>query len=268
MSTENKSITFIGAGHLAEAMVAGLVGGGITAEKIMVSNPSGSGLARLSDKFGVRTSNDNVEAVEFADWVFLAVKPGKISELADQIGGSIGDRLLISMAACIPIGFFDGLTAVRILPNIPVAINQGVIGFLANQNVSWKEQHDLKTFLELLGKVIDVKTDAELDLITIVSACGPGIVAYLMNIISEYSVQHGLSEYDASRIVFQTFVGTLAYLNETGLSSQELIKNVATKGGVTETILRFLDDSGAQSILNSSFDAGCDRINIVTNSLT
>ena len=138
---------------------------------------------------------------------------------------------------------------------------------LANNRVSEQESLELKNLLDKLGLVIEVKTDGELDLITTLSGCGPGVAAYLMNLISEYGTQGGLSQEVSIQIVTQTFMGTLAYMSESGISAGELVVSVATKGGVTEKIISTLAQNNLTDILHSSLAAGYNRIKEVRDSL-
>src|ERR1700741_1324608 len=77
----NKKIAIIGGGNLGAAMAEGLVSSGfVPADHLMVTRRNIDALQSLADK-GVLISSSNTDAVKFADWVVLAVKPFQVKEV-------------------------------------------------------------------------------------------------------------------------------------------------------------------------------------------
>ena len=75
MIKEDLKIGFIGAGNMASALISGLIQSNHSASCIMASSPEQEHLNNLSKNFDIKTTNNNVEIVNFADAVLLAVKP-------------------------------------------------------------------------------------------------------------------------------------------------------------------------------------------------
>jgi pyrroline-5-carboxylate reductase len=126
------------------------------------------------------------------------------------------------------------------MPNLPVKYNKGVIGFFG-ENTPKAEEINLFDALSSVGIVLKLKSEKEIDTMTLISACGPAVVSDFIEMFESYAKKEGLSKETASVAVRQTFLGTLDYLNKSGVSPFDFMKSVATKGGITEAILKNLD---------------------------
>ncbi|HUQ85240.1 MAG TPA: pyrroline-5-carboxylate reductase [Candidatus Limnocylindrales bacterium] len=253
MDKLDKKIAIIGAGHMGKSLMKGLINSGFKKNNLFVSNKS----------------KDNKNVVLKADWIILAVKPSIISEVIQEIKDGVQNRLLISVAAAVSISNIEKYVGnrnqkiMRIMPNIAVAHNQGVIGLIANENATSTEKQEVISLFSGLGLVVDLKKEKDLDMITLISACSPAIIAHFMEMFSEYGTTHGLSAKDSEKIVLQVFKGTVEYLEKSNLSSSQLKQSVATKGGVTEEIIKSLDNKKVSLNFTESLDKGYQRINKV-----
>lgn len=238
ISVKNK-FTIIGGGHIGCALAEGLIRSGVRGELITVSNPTMVHNDKLR-KLGVKVTQNNNDAVRSAQWVFLAVKPTIIPVVLEEIKQSVQDKIIVSLAAGVPTAtlraYIGDISLARIMPNMPIAIGNGVIGFFAG-NLSKKERAELSKILSKLGSVVQVKSENQLNAITLISGCGPGIVAFLITALAESAKTVGLSAKEANLVAQQTFTGTLEYLMHNGVSAEKLMRSVATKNGVTEAIL-------------------------------
>ncbi|MBI5449414.1 pyrroline-5-carboxylate reductase [Candidatus Gottesmanbacteria bacterium] len=270
----NKKIAIIGSGHMARALVEGLAKSGKErVSRIVVSNLSGSGLEALQGEFGVQTKTDNTDATRTADWIFIAVKPLTVKSVIEEIAEVTQGKLVISLAAGVTMELLkryvgiNGQRYIRIMPNIPIGCNTGVIGLYADIRVPRPETTAVCSFLRGLGKVIEVQDEKDLDTITLVAGCGPAIVAHCIEMISRYGVLSGLSEEMSRDIALQTFQGTIAYLGKAGLTPRVLEQSVATRGGVTEEILNSMNRLGVDILFHQSLDAGYAKIKALQEKL-
>lgn len=85
MSIQN--ISFLGAGSIAEAIIAGLLDAKVvTGEQITVSNRSNeTRLQELHTKYGVKGTHNKEELLAHADIIFLAMKPKDVAEALQPI---------------------------------------------------------------------------------------------------------------------------------------------------------------------------------------
>lgn len=261
ISAENR-IAIIGSGRIGSALAEGLVRSGFQAQNIMVAGPSVLQNHKLK-KLGVCVTRDNNNAALSAKWIFLAVKPMTVPTVLREIRHNIKDKVVVSLAAGVRIAtlkkYISGARVARIMPNIGVAVGRGVVGYFSG-NLATKDKKKLWRILSGLGAVVEVKSEREIDVVTLLSGCGPGIVAFLIAILADNAKMLGFSAEISDMLARQTFEGTLAYLAHSGMSPKELIKSVATKGGVTETILADLRGHGFIKNFNRAVKTGYARI--------
>lgn len=256
MKNMNKKIAIIGFGHIGKALMKGLISGGLKQENILVSN----------------NSSENKKVVEKSDWIIFAVKPLVMESVISELKDFIADKLIFSLAAGVRISSLEKYAGnkkqkiIRLMPNIPIAIGEGVIGFYANKNVSLDEKNAAMKLISTLGKVVDCKTEDDFDAINIISACGPAVVAYLITMLSKSGEKFGLSKNVAEKIALQTFAGTLSYLKQTQQTPLELQKSVATKSGATEQVIQNLDKEKILQKFVKSLDKGYAKIKKLNSS--
>ena len=72
----NKTIAFIGSGNMGGAIIGGIISARLVEpQNIIAADPSDKARLGLQEKYGIRVTTDNLEAVRDADILFLAVKP-------------------------------------------------------------------------------------------------------------------------------------------------------------------------------------------------
>ena len=98
---QHRNITFIGAGNMARAIIAGLVAGGYPAKMISVCAPSAKNRDALAAEFGVISSDDNNAQAQKAGVVVLAVKPPLMADVCQALRNNVDftDKLVLSIAA-------------------------------------------------------------------------------------------------------------------------------------------------------------------------
>lgn len=253
----NKKIAIIGRGHMGKAIVSGLLNSGCKKENIFVSN----------------TSVQNRTAIEKADWIIITVKPMIAKLIFADVSNLLRNKLLISAAAALSFTSIETSLKnnkqkiIRIMPNIPVSHNQGVIGLYANKRVSKREKAEVINCLSQLGTVIACRKEEELDAITIISGCGPAVVSYFINALINSATTLGLAKDIAETVALQTFLGTLNYLVVTKQTPIDLQKSVATKGGLTEEIILQFDEKKIADQLAESLSDGYAKIKRIKEEL-
>ena len=128
---KSKRIAFLGGGNMAEAIVGGLLAGGVSMERnVVVADVAADRRALLESKYGVGTTADNAAAVRGADVVVLAVKPQQVPEaLAAARSAFTDQQLLVSICAGLPTAALEKqmpARTVRAMPNLPALVRRGV----------------------------------------------------------------------------------------------------------------------------------------------
>lgn len=252
----SKKIAMIGAGHMGQAIVKGFINSG----KIKRSN------IFISNKL------NNATITKKADYIFIVVKPLIVEKVLKEIKPFIKNKIILSVAGAVSLKKLLDYSSlyqkiIRLMPNIPVSENKGVIGFYANKNVSNSEKNNTYELVSLLGKVIKVKKEKDLNTITLVSGCGPAISAYFINLISNYAIKKGFSEPESIDLALKIFKGTTDYLQNNNLTPSELIKLVATKGGITEEIINYFNENNLNKFFEKAMKKGHRKIRQVKEKL-
>ncbi len=244
-ATLGNNIAIIGAGHMGTALYEGLLRSGLRKSQVTLSK-----------------RGTNKKSARAADVIFICVKPGAVGEVLKEIEKEIRGKAVISVAAGLTLSYLkkhaQGARVARIMPNMPVAIGAGVTGFM-HGSLSAAEVKTVSKLLSELGLVIEAKTDRELDALTLIAGCGPGIVASFVEALSKNASRYGLKGFRSEQVAFQTFMGTLSYMQANLIPAAHLKKAVATKGGVTEAILNDLE-KGLGKNLAHALDVGGKRI--------
>ncbi|MDX8384573.1 MAG: pyrroline-5-carboxylate reductase [Ghiorsea sp.] len=237
-----QNITFIGAGNMSEALLAGLIAAGHQPEKVTVTDVAQPRLDELSKQYGVTTQINNMEAVSAADVIVLAVKPQKISEVLTEIGSAIAtSTTLVSIAAGVSIHNIsdfakrDDLSIVRVMPNTPALVGAGMSVLFSDVG---QEHKDIAEYvLAASGETAWVDEERHLHAVTAVSGSGPAYFFLLAETMQAAGETLGLPKELAAQLANQTAMGAGRMLAESGRSASTLRSQVTSPGGTTQAAL-------------------------------
>ena len=166
---EQTKIAFIGGGNMANAIIAGLLKQtAIKPKNIIASDPLPQIGEALKAEFGISTTTDNLVATAEATIIILAVKPQYAADVFAQLKDHISaDVLVLSIMAGITISQMEqGLgtsTIVRVMPNTPARVGQGMSGWTATEQVTEAQKEEARTILAALGQEIYMPKEHFLD---------------------------------------------------------------------------------------------------------
>lgn len=259
------TITFIGGGNMAQALIGGLIRSGTPAGNVRVADPSEQQRRSLASTFGVATFEDNAAAAHGSDTIVLAVKPQVMPEALESLGDRLdGEVLVISVAAGITLqGLSEGLDGhgriVRAMPNTPALYGAGITGLVAASGVSDSQRRQAESILGTAGKVVWVEDEALMDVVTAVSGSGPAYFFRLVEALALAGTRAGLDEQDAARLARQTAFGAGTMLTESGLDAGELRERVTSPGGTTAAALETLEAGGLEQLIDDAVQAAVAR---------
>jgi pyrroline-5-carboxylate reductase len=265
MSLQNKTIAFIGAGNMGEALIRGLLAAKTVAPRQLIATDVRSErLEFFSRAFGIRTTRDNAEAVADASIILLAVKPQQMSEaLASFRSTMSADKLMVTIAAGVPTSRIErelggGTRVVRVMPNTPALIGAGAAALARGR---FATDDDLATAEAILGAVgITVRTEERfLDAVTALSGSGPAYVFYVAEAMIKAGVEVGLPEDAAKKLALQTVLGSARLMVEGGDPPDVLRKKVTSPGGTTEAALQVMNDRKLVDIFVEAIKAAARR---------
>jgi len=245
-----RKVGFIGGGFMGEAVIRGLLTGGLCAAgDITVSDPSKERADHLAKTYGVRTVGDNRAAARGLDILVLAVKPQVMPEALEEIGDEVsGKTLVISVAAGVKTGTIEARLSgrvVRSMPNMAAQVGQSATAVCAGADATREDMELAVEFFGSMGKVIEVDEDM-MDAVTGVSGSGPAYVYLLMEAVIEAGVKAGLSEEQSKELFLQTVKGAAVMAQETGENPETLRKRIMSPNGTTVAAIEVLESRGVR----------------------
>lgn len=258
-------IGFIGCGNMGEAMLAGIIGAKeIRPEDICASCRTASTRERLQVKYGINTTPDNIRCAQFADVIFLAVKPLAYEEVIGQIKNEItAEKTLVSMAPGKAISWMEWTIGrpckiIRTMPNTPSMVNEGMMGICANERVSVGELENFRYLCSGFTKT-EVVPENLMDVVTAVSGSAPAYVFMFIEAMADAAVEGGMPRKQAYTFAAQAVLGSAKMLLETGKHPGELKDMVCSPGGTTIQAVRVLEEKGMRASVMDAMKTCLDK---------
>ncbi len=259
------TLSFIGAGMMGEAMIAGLVNQNlIEAEQIIAADPLPERGEHLKAKYGVNWTPDNEEAAEKGNIVVLSIKPQVLKEVIPQVRGHLRRQDLgFSIIAGAPLRVLADGTAhasfVRAMPNTPGQIGKGITVWTATREVGPVHLEQARAILSALGDEVFVSDEDYLDMATALSGTGPAYIFLFMEAMIDAGVHLGFSRQVATQLVMQTMEGAVAYAKQSNRHVAELRNQVTSPGGTSAEALYQLEKGGFRTVVSRAIWAAYQR---------
>lgn len=262
---DSANIAFIGCGNMGRCLLGGLLKDGYPAAQLRAADPDALQRDRICAEIGVRTSADNLETVQDADIVVLAVKPQQVRAVALPLCAALASRrpLIVSIAAGIRIAdlrrWIGELPIVRAMPNTPALLGCGAAGLYAGEGVSDAQREQAEGILRAVGLTVWVESEALMDAVTAVSGSGPAYFFALMEWMENAGAQLGLSREQARLLTLQTALGASRMAIESSLDPASLRKQVTSPGGTTERALAIMNANDMGGIVEQALAGAHQR---------
>lgn len=242
-----RTIAFIGVGNMAGAIIGGMLGSGMVDHShLVLSDCFPDKCARYVDN-GATLASSIAEAAAAADCVVLSVKPQNFSEILPELATvpGINDKLIITIAAGISINTVKSALhdapVVRVLPNTPMLIGQGVSVVCRAEDVSAADFEFVCDAFRASGRV-HIIDESEMNRIISVTSSSPAYVFLFINAILEGARAQGLPEEGLLDCICDMVIGSAALLKAGDLTPAEQVKVVTSKGGTTERAMAVLNE--------------------------
>lgn len=238
---------FIGTGNMGGAL-ATAVCKAVNPENVVLANKTKEKAQKLADKLGCKTG-ENIEAAS-CDYVFLGVKPNMMEGvIKDLMAYNMPPKgVFVSMAAALSIetleSFFGAYKApiVRIMPNTPVSVGEGVILYAKNALVSDEQMLEIKEALKEAGTLVEIE-EKLIDAGSAVSGCGPAFAYMFIEALADGGVACGLKRAQAVELAAAMVKGSASLVLESGKNPGQLKDEVCSPGGSTIAGVRSLEEN-------------------------
>lgn len=262
--SNDRTIGFIGAGNMAEAMIRGLLrGGDFAIAQIAASGPREERMRELRDTYGIYATTDN-KVPAASEIVVLSVKPQILSRVLDEVATTISpEALVISIAAGIPVAAIQqrlakGARVVRAMPNTPALVDAAATALASGAFARESDLDDAKRIFDAIGTTV-ILDEYQMDAVTGLSGSGPAYVFLILEALSDAGVKVGLSRRTAQLLAAQTVLGSAKLLLETNEHPGRLKDMVTSPGGTAITGLHTLENGGIRTTLMNAVEAATLR---------
>ncbi len=256
---------FIGTGNMGGAL-ARAARRRLEGEAILLANRTADKAEALARELDARTA-DNGEAAGEAAYLFLGVKPQMMGELLEELAPILAGRrdrfVLVSMAAGLDIADIRRMAGgdypvLRIMPNTPCSIGEGMILYTPGPGVTEEEE---RAFLEAMAGAGRFSRIPEklMNAGSAVAGCGPAFVDLFIEALADGGVACGLPRAQAVEFAAQMALGSARLILESGRHPGELKDAVCSPGGTTIQGVRKLEEAGFRGAVMNAVIAACEK---------
>lgn len=233
------------------------------ADEVTAFDASPQALSACRDKHPIRAAASNAEVFDRSEAVLLCVKPQDCQAVLQALPPSPASRLLISIAAGIPLSALERWTSslhrvARVMPNTPALVGKGVSAYALSSAVKAADRTLIQRMFESVGMAFEV-TEAQMDAVTGLSGSGPAYVFAILEALADGGVLEGLAKPLALKLAAQTLAGAAELVLQTGLHPAQLKDQVTSPGGTTIAGLFALEQAGLRAALMSAVAAATAR---------
>jgi pyrroline-5-carboxylate reductase len=257
-----RGLAIIGGGKIGEALLSGLIRRGGT-DGILVCERNAERAAALAERYQV-PAVDLAGAAAQAHVLLLAVKPQDIDTLLARLGSVVDTgHLVVSVAAGVPTARIEaalpnGTPVVRVMPNTPALVDEGMSVLSAGAHASERDLDEAEALLAAVGKVRRVP-ESQQDAVTALSGSGPAYFFYLVEAMVDAGILLGLPRALAADLIVQTALGAAVMMRDSGEHPVVLREAVTSPGGTTIAAIRELERHGVRAALIAAIEAAHDR---------
>lgn len=257
-----KKIGFIGCGNMASAMIGGLIKTGYDAAHINVFDIDAAKTAAFGER-GANVCADEPDVAKNSDVVVLAVKPQVMKPLLEKLAKANENAVYVSIAAGVStasVKRFLGYDAkvVRVMPNTSLLMGLGATAVSHSAPVSDEEFEFVKGLFTSGGIAEEVGEDM-MNAVISVNGSSPAYVYYLAKAVVDGAVKQGIDRDSALRLFAKVLEGGAKMLTDSGLTPEELIDRVCSKGGTTIEAINVFDERGVEDAVVAGMEACTKR---------
>ena len=258
-------IGFIGAGKMAEAIIAALVQTELCDPwEIMACDKSEARRDTMATTYQVAVTDNVAGTISTSDVIVLAVKPQDLGDLLKTHKKLFTkQQLVISIAAGKTLAVLRKSLGtkprlIRVMPNLALMVQEGMSVYCAAKNATAADKKLAEQIFGSAGSVLEL-SEKRFDAVTALSGSGPAFFAYYLQAMIEGTVALGMPADAARLLAEQTLIGTGIYLQNTGRNIEEFIQAVASPKGTTAAGLAVLSKSSVAKNIAKTLAAAATR---------
>lgn len=265
MARRSMRVGIVGAGVMAEAMVAGLLADrAVAADRLVASHPRRERRDALAAEHGITCVAGNADAAAEAQIVVLAVKPQMLRRVMRELGPALrDDQVVLSIVAGATLRALsrglDHEAVVRAMPNTPAQIRRGITVWAASEACSAAQRDLARAVLRALGDERQVADEEFVAMATALSGSGPTYLFAVMEALIDAGVHLGFPRELAHDLVVETLVGSAEYARASDLHPAQLRNAVTSPGGTSAAAIYELEKGRLRTVLSDAVWAAYRR---------
>ena len=258
-------IGFIGLGNMASAIIGGIYNKKVvTSAELIGADRSEAMRNNCHDLYGMAVYEDNKEVAAKADILFLAVKPGVLPIVIEEIKDVVREKtVIVSIVAGKSMEFIEEcfgrkVKLVRCMPNTPALVQEGCTAYVQGEMVSDAEITEVKKLLSSFGMAKEVP-EHMMDAVVGISGSSPAYVFMFIEAMADAAVCAGMPRAQAYEMAAQAVMGSAKMVLETGKHPGELKDMVCSPGGTTIEAVKVLEEMGFRAAIMDAIDACIEK---------
>jgi pyrroline-5-carboxylate reductase len=265
MARRTMKVGIVGAGVMAEAMIAGLVADrAVAAGALVASHPRRERRDALAERHGVRPVSRNRDVLADADVVVLAVKPQMLGRVMRELRGQLAaEQVVVSIVAGATIRtLVEGLqhaAVVRAMPNTPSQIRRGISVWSASDACSARQRDLARAVLRALGDERQVADETFVAMATALSGTGPTYLFSVMEALIDAGVHLGFPRELAHDLVVETLIGSAEFALRSEMHPAQLRNAVTSPGGTSAAAIYELEKGRIRTVFSDAVWAAYRR---------
>jgi len=256
-------VAVLGAGKIGEALLAGLLASGRTADELVFTERHPERAAELTARLGV-AGVDVADAAARAEVLVVAVKPQDIAPVLAELAPVLRPgTLVVTLCAGLPIALFEGALpegtpVVRVMPNTPMLVGEAMSAMSPGSHATAEQLATVEKMLAAVGRVVQVP-EAQQDAVTALSGSGPAYFFFLVEAMIDAGILLGLPRTVVAELIVQSAYGAASMLRESTDHPVLLREAVTSPAGTTIAAIRELERHGVRAALIDAIEAARDR---------
>ena len=262
-------IGFIGAGKMAEALIAGLISKNVfSKDEIIACAPSEGTRKHMQETYGIGMFQTAAEVTSRTKIVVIAVKPKQVPHVFIDEGAKVAPgSIVLSVVAGLTVegikSYVPDTKVVRVMPNHCVAVLEGAMGYTTDGSLTADEKKMVTSALEAVGLAVEI-TEDQMDTITGLAGSSPAFLYMIIDAMADAGVLNGIPRKDAIRLAAQSMLGSAKMVLETGKHPDQLRDEVCSPAGTTIEGVRAAEDMGLRSAMIAAVDAAVAKSRSMT----
>lgn len=259
-----EKILFVGAGNMAEGIIAGLIKDNIyESHDIYIDEALETRRKLMENRYRVSV-HDN----QFAGYsvIVLAIRPQDFADVVKKLKGKIDkETIILSVCAGIDLAqmerdFGAEHKIVRVMPNVLIEVKHGYSAACINQNIQDQDKVIIQKICDALGQT-EFIPESLFNEFTAFSCAGPAYVMYFLNAMIDAGVQAGFSREMSRNMVCENLIGSALTIRDGEKHPYEITDAMTLPAGVTIEGLHALNEYGFNGIVQTAVQRAVDKSN-------